>query len=248
MRPVEGTILTVVREAAEAAEAAVGRRHDRRWSRCSRPPGPRRPTRWRARPSCCRCWPRPAWSTPAAPGFLLLLDAAPPRGRRPAAAGAERSARAAVALRRPAASSTTARRTATATSSDLRYEVMYFLEAPDETIPAFKDVWAGIGDSIVVVGGDGIWNCHIHTDDIGAAIEAAIDAGRPRQIRVTDLLEQVEEERWVREATASDIVEVPPARHRAGRAPRWWPSPPATASSASSTASACRGSSPAASR
>ena len=69
---------------------------------------------------------------------------------------------------------------------DLRYEVMYFLEAPDETIPAFKDVWAGIGDSIVVVGGNGLWNCHIHTDDIGAALEAALDAGRPRNIRVTD--------------------------------------------------------------
>jgi len=91
--------------------------------------------------------------------------------------------------------------------ADLRYEVMYFLEAPDETIPAFKDVWAGIGDSIVVVGGDGIWNCHIHTDDIGAAVEAAIDCGRPRNIRVTDLLEQVEEERWVREADAHAVLE-----------------------------------------
>jgi DAK2 domain fusion protein YloV len=84
--------------------------------------------------------------------------------------------------------------------SGLRYEVMYFLEAPDRTIGAFKDVWAGIGDSIVVVGGDGLWNCHIHTDDIGASIEAAIQIGRPRDIRVTDLHEQVEEERWVREA------------------------------------------------
>jgi dihydroxyacetone kinase-like predicted kinase len=61
-------------------------------------------------------------------------------------------------------------------------------------------VWAGIGDSIVVVGGDGLWNCHIHTDDIGASIDAANEIGRPRNIRVTDLLEQVEEERWVREA------------------------------------------------
>jgi hypothetical protein len=86
---------------------------------------------------------------------------------------------------------------------DLRYEVMYFLEAADETIPSFKDVWASIGDSIVVVGGDGIWNCHIHTDDIGAAIEAALDCGRPKRIRVTDLLEQVEEERWVRDAASS---------------------------------------------
>ncbi|MBO0731682.1 MAG: DAK2 domain-containing protein, partial [Acidimicrobiaceae bacterium] len=90
-----------------------------------------------------------------------------------------------------------------------RYEVMYFLDAPDEAITPFRDVWAGLGDSIVVVGGDGIWNCHIHTDDIGAAVEAALDAGRPRQIRVTDLHEEVEEERWVREARASgaDLVD-----------------------------------------
>ena len=88
-----------------------------------------------------------------------------------------------------------------ATVSDLRYEVMYMLEgADDSAIPVFKNVWAGIGDSIVVVGGDGLWNCHIHTDDIGSAIEAALDVGRPRNIRITDLLEQVEEERWVREA------------------------------------------------
>ncbi|HYD10490.1 MAG TPA: DAK2 domain-containing protein, partial [Acidimicrobiales bacterium] len=92
--------------------------------------------------------------------------------------------------------------------SELRYEVMYFLEAPDETVPAFKEVWSTIGDSIVVVGGDGIWNCHIHTDDIGASIEAALDVGRPRNIRVTDLMEQVEEERWVRDAP---VEEDPPA-------------------------------------
>jgi DAK2 domain fusion protein YloV len=89
--------------------------------------------------------------------------------------------------------------------ADLRYEVMYFLEAPDESIAGFKDVWATIGDSIVVVGGDGLWNCHIHTDDIGATIEAAVDVGKPRQIRVTDLLEQVEEERWVREAEMGPV-------------------------------------------
>jgi hypothetical protein len=95
----------------------------------------------------------------------------------------------------------------------LRYEVMYLLEAADDTIPAFKEVWAGLGDSIVVVGGDGLWNCHIHTDDIGAAIEASLDAGRPKTIRVTDLLEQVEEERWVREGATtqgSGPAEVPP--------------------------------------
>jgi hypothetical protein len=86
---------------------------------------------------------------------------------------------------------------------DLRYEVMYLLAAPDDSIEAFKEVWAGVGDSIVVVGGDGMWNCHIHTNDIGAAIEAGVDAGRPQRIRVTDLDEQVEEERWVREGVGA---------------------------------------------
>ena len=77
-------------------------------------------------------------------------------------------------------------------AGEQRYEVMYFLETPDDDIAAFRKAWGGIGDSIVVVGGDGLWNCHIHTNDIGAAIEAGIEVGRPRQIRITDLFEQVE--------------------------------------------------------
>jgi DAK2 domain fusion protein YloV len=84
--------------------------------------------------------------------------------------------------------------------SSLRYEVMYLLDATDETIGGFRASWGAIGDSIVIVGGDGLYNCHIHTNDIGAAVEAGIDAGRPRNIRITDLMDQVEEERWVREA------------------------------------------------
>jgi hypothetical protein len=88
-------------------------------------------------------------------------------------------------------------------AGDLRYEVMYLLHAPDDSMDDFKEVWAGIGDSIVVVGGDGLWNCHIHTNDIGAAVEAGVDAGRPQRIRVTDLDDQVEEERWVREAATA---------------------------------------------
>ena len=68
------------------------------------------------------------------------------------------------------------------------------LDATDATISGFKEAWAAAGDSIVIVGGDGLWNCHIHTNDIGAAIEAGIDAGRPHHIRVTDLIEEVEEE------------------------------------------------------
>ncbi len=101
--------------------------------------------------------------------------------------------------------------------SSLRYEVMYLLEAKDVTISAFKDTWAALGDSIVVVGGDGMWNCHVHTNEVGAAIEAGIDAGRPRSIRVTDLHDQVEEEQWVREqaptaGAGASAVAAPPAQ------------------------------------
>jgi uncharacterized protein len=92
----------------------------------------------------------------------------------------------------------------------LRYEVMYLLDAKDETIDGFKESWGAIGDSIVVVGGDGLWNCHVHTNDIGAAIEAGIEAGRPCKLRVTDLLEQVEEEQWVREAATETGPDGPP--------------------------------------
>lgn len=94
----------------------------------------------------------------------------------------------------------------TAAAGECRYEVMYFLHTTDDKVPAFKARWMDVGDSIVVVGGEGIYNCHIHTDDIGAAIEAGIEAGRPAKIRVTDLREEVEERAWVREAAA-----VPPA-------------------------------------
>ena len=96
-------------------------------------------------------------------------------------------------------------------AAELRYEVMYLLDADDAKMHAFREVWAGLGDSIVIVGDEGIYNCHIHTNEIGAAIEASFDAGRPREIRITDLTEQVVEERWVREATLlGDDVEDPP--------------------------------------
>jgi uncharacterized protein len=85
--------------------------------------------------------------------------------------------------------------------SELRYEVMYFMDLPDQHIQAFKEGWGEIGGSIVVVGGDGIWNCHVHTNDIGAAVEVALDlGGRPKQIRVTDLFEEMAEEHAQREA------------------------------------------------
>jgi dihydroxyacetone kinase-like predicted kinase len=78
---------------------------------------------------------------------------------------------------------------------------MFLCNLADDDIGALKQGWGTIGDSIVVVGGDGVWNCHVHTNDIGAAIETALDlGGRPFKIRVTDLFEEIAAEHASREA------------------------------------------------
>jgi fatty acid kinase len=71
------------------------------------------------------------------------------------------------------------------------YEVMYLLDARDANIPPLREALAPLGDSLVVVGGEGLWNVHVHVDDVGAAVEAGIVAGRPHRIRVTHFAEQV---------------------------------------------------------
>jgi uncharacterized protein len=71
------------------------------------------------------------------------------------------------------------------------YEVMYLLDAPDEAMATLRSALAGLGDSLVVVGGEGLWNVHVHVDDVGAAIEAGIQAGRPHRVRVTHFAEQI---------------------------------------------------------
>ena len=198
MRPVEGTILTVVREAAETAEVARGngagaldgllaRTVEAAYDAVSRTP------------DLLPVLKDAGVVDAGGRGFSLLLDAflhvvdgtpvpEPEIVTTPAAVAAHQRGE---------------------DVASLRYEVMYLLEADDVTIPAFKETWGAIGDSIVVVGGEGLWNCHVHTNDIGAAVEAGIDAGRPREIRITDLVEQVEEEQWVRAARRGEPAEVP---------------------------------------
>jgi uncharacterized protein len=98
MKPVEGTILTVVRESGEAAaEAADGVDGPLELLRaCSRPATPRSSERRSCSPSSSRR----AWSTPAALGYLRTVegDRRLPRGSR-AAAAAQGDAACAAGLR-----------------------------------------------------------------------------------------------------------------------------------------------------
>ncbi|MCX4735028.1 DAK2 domain-containing protein [Streptomyces sp. NBC_01363] len=65
------------------------------------------------------------------------------------------------------------------------FEVIYLLEATDDAVYRLRTRLDRLGDSLVVVGGDGLWNVHVHVDDAGAAVEAGVEAGRPYRIRIT---------------------------------------------------------------
>ena len=186
-RPVEGTILTVIREASESAQAAAAAgggltevfdaARDRGYDALERTP------------EMLAVLAEAGVVDAGGAGLLLLFDACLAEiDGRPMPEAPEPSVAPA-----PAAVASEAVPVEESSIADLRYEVMFLLDAPDPSVDGFKAAWQEIGDSIVVVGGDGIWNCHIHTDDIGAAIEAGIAVGRPHRIQITDLLDQAAE-------------------------------------------------------
>jgi DAK2 domain fusion protein YloV len=198
LKPIEGTILTVVRESAEAAKAASADGASLvDVLRAARAAGKQALDNT---PELLPVLKDAGVVDAGGAGYLLLLDSAlhvvdgeplpepSDDGDGPSAAQLE-----AAAHRHGADGEIDV--------SEQRYEVMYFMDLADDRIQPFKEGWGAIGDSIVVVGGDGLWNCHVHTNDIGAAIEVALElGGRPKQIRVTDLFEEVAEEHAHREA------------------------------------------------
>ncbi|WP_031508250.1 DAK2 domain-containing protein [Streptomyces megasporus] len=175
--PVEGTVLTVAEAAAEAARGADGD---------------------------CAAVARAAWT-----GARAALDATPDQlpalsragvvdaggyglvtilgalvgvlsGERPMGPVAERAEHGGTRAPRPAEVPGP-----DCAADGPAYEVVYLLEADDGAVAALRARLDALGDSLVVVGGDGLWNVHVHVDDAGAAVEAGIEAGRPFRIRIT---------------------------------------------------------------
>ena len=197
LKPIEGTILTVVRETADAAtRAASDGATLAAMLRVARAAGRESLAKT---PEMLPVLKDAGVVDAGGAGFLLFLDSAlhvvdgEPLPEPENIAGPNTEQLIAVAKRGTG--------DGTVDVSELRYEVMFLLEIDDTKSRAFMQKWGEIGDSIVVVGGDGLYNCHVHTNDIGAAIEAPIAlGGRPHQIRVTDLFEEVAEEHEKREA------------------------------------------------
>ena len=61
-----------------------------------------------------------------------------------------------------------------------------------------------------MVGGDGLWNVHVHVDDVGAAVEAGVRAGRPYRIKVTHFGEQVARQQAARAPSTRAVVALLP--------------------------------------
>jgi len=66
------------------------------------------------------------------------------------------------------------------------YEVTYLLDqTTDQRVQTLQSRLNRIGDSVVIVGaGDGLRSVHVHCNDIGAALESGVMAGRPHRITV----------------------------------------------------------------
>jgi len=71
-------------------------------------------------------------------------------------------------------------------STEFGYEVMYLLDTTsEEKATALRDTLGNLGDCVSVVGdGDGLWTVHVHCNDVGAAVEAGVESGRPHRIMV----------------------------------------------------------------
>ncbi|MEV6477397.1 DAK2 domain-containing protein [Streptomyces sp. NPDC051657] len=97
------------------------------------------------------------------------------------------------------------------------FEVIYLLEARDEQVARLRTRLDALGDSLVVVGGDGLWHVHVHVDDAGAAVEAGVEAGRPYRIRITHFAtESGHDLRVQAEPTQRAVVVVVPGDGLAG--------------------------------
>ncbi|MEU9147485.1 DAK2 domain-containing protein [Streptomyces sp. NPDC048349] len=94
------------------------------------------------------------------------------------------------------------------------YEVVYLLEASEAAVGELRARLDGLGDSLVVVGGEGLWNVHVHVDDPGAAVEAGVVAGRPYRIRITHFGDERRRARGERAQRA--VVAVVPGEGLAG--------------------------------
>ncbi len=177
-RPVEGTMLTVAREAARAAREATG--GDGLAGVVTQAAAGARAALART-PDQLEALRRAGVVDAGGRGVCVLLDALVS-----VVTGAAPEPTAVRVEARPAAGTGTPGQPADEDgAAGPAFEVMYLLDALAARVQDLRETLAGLGDSLVVVGAEPTWNVHVHVDDVGAAVEAGVEAGRPYRIRVT---------------------------------------------------------------
>lgn len=172
LQPVEGTMLTAMRRAAAAAAGPTPAEIFESAARAARAAVDESPDLLPVL--------RDAGVVDAgALGVWVVLDAfaAAASGREPA----------------PAPQAATTPRTIARESGSTRfaYEVQYLLEASEDTVQPLRAALGRIGDSVVVSGGGGLWNVHVHTNDTDEAIDLGRAAGAVRAAAVTAFTDNV---------------------------------------------------------
>lgn len=182
MHPVEGTILTVASAAGRAAHHAAG-------SGAALPATVQAAAdgAWRAlerTPEQLEVLRRAGVVDAAGLALCLLLETLVTT-----VTGARRPEPELATTPRPAAAVADRTGAGPSVPVDTGYEVMYLLETADTEVEQVRRTLDRLGDSLLVVGGQGEWNVHVHVpvEQVGPAIEAGVAVGRPRQIRVTPL-------------------------------------------------------------
>ncbi|WP_206518128.1 DAK2 domain-containing protein [Rhodococcus sp. X156] len=172
--PVEGTVLTVLHAAAEAAQ-----RVEQPSLAAVATAAARAATEALAHtPSQLSVLAKAGVVDAGGRGLVLMLDALVAVVTGTAAPNPVRTVSA-----RPAEMLTAERESG---SSAHDYEVMYLLDGTGpEQVAGLREHLNAIGDSVVVVGdGSDLYSVHVHCNDIGAAVEAGVVAGRPHRITV----------------------------------------------------------------
>jgi DAK2 domain fusion protein YloV len=186
-KPVEGTMLTVIRELAEEAEG-----------RSSEPPAELLEALVQRGEDAVARTPeqldvlREAGVVDAGAAGLLELV----RGIAAAVAGKE--------LPQPAAPAELPQEALHLEPSQYRYCTTFVIEGDDLEAETLEDELERLGDSLMVVGDRSALKVHVHTDDPGAALSLGTGAGTIEGVEIADMRRQAEE----REGRLLEAVEL----------------------------------------
>jgi DAK2 domain fusion protein YloV len=193
LKPVEGTMLTVIREMAEGAEAAVSQEPDLIWVLEQTLEAGRRSV---ARTPELLDKLRDAGVVDAGgQGLYVLLE------------GLLRYARG-ESVEGPADEAVDGAATVHIEHGEYGYCTNFLLVGKDLDFPEIRRRIAAMGDSAVIVGDERIVKVHIHTEQPGTVLNYATALGSLRQVAITDMQEQHDE--YIA-AHAADAAPLPPS-------------------------------------